>query len=1046
MGDIRVVTRKGSRLSMACIGAAGRSGLPAMLVAGGFSLLSLPAWARISTGEGPTFTAGLRELIGGLLLILILMGAVLLYRNQLRKLSERSRALVTSEERFRLIVEGTSVVAWEYDIPTDRFTYVSAPAERLLGYALETWKEPGFWRKHIHPDDLDLAMVFLRGQIAYGGESACEYRLLHADGREVHVRDLRALTIGERGEISGMRGIFIDISEHKASEAMLEDSEARFRGTFEQAAMGVALCSVSGRYMRVNQRYCEITGYSEAELLLRDFREITHPDDIEPNEHLLDVIVLEDAKAFSIEKRMIGHHNRVVWVNATLSLVRSSRGNGQFMECIEDISARKQAERELRESEGRMRTILAAMREGVIMYDANGRVILTNTAARRLFGLGSEEAFPDAGEPQQSRCLREDGSPCPPNEMPNVRAMNAGRAASAVIGLDWRDGSRVWLQGRAEPLMRDPLTGRSPVVLTVNDITAQRRAEEELRLAATVFDSSVEAIMITDSRRRILSVNKAFSDLTGFPPAAVLGQTPAILVSSKQGLAHYDGIWREASETGSWQGEVWQRRRDGSEFPEWLSIGAVKDRANAITHYVAVFSDITERKANEARIAFLAHHDPLTALPNRTLFQDRLEQALARAERSGSLLALLFLDLDRFKTINDSLGHLAGDRLLQAVAERLLHCVRDTDTICRQGGDEFIVVLADIGDAEVPARIAEKILRRLAEPFEVDGHVLGTSFSIGIAVYPHDGRSSDVLMKNADTAMYHAKEAGRNTYRFFTEQMNANALERLQMENQLRLSLERQELLLHYQPLVRIDTGEVVGVEALIRWQSDELGFVPPSQFIPVAEECGMIVPIGRWVLRQACEHAKAWQEQGQRELAVSVNISALQFRRDNIVQAVMEVLRDTGLPARSLELELTESLLMVHADEATETLQRLKSFGVRLSIDDFGTGYSSLSYLRRFAVDRLKIDQSFIRDMADDPDDAAIVRAVVQMGKTLKLEVLAEGVESRAQAEYLLREGCREAQGYFFCPPVTQEGLLAVLAGGINSLRQDAQEETTPG
>ena len=795
------------------------------------TLMPMSAIAGVGEGAQVNVSFGTSELLAYVLIVLILTGTALLYRGQLRKLRQSSRDLYASEERFRLIVEGTSVVAWEYDIAEDRFTYISAPAEHLLGYSLTTWKQQGFWRNHIHPEDLELAMAFLRGQIAYGGESECEYRLIHADGREVFVRDLRAMTANEHGEVLGMRGILIDISDHKASEASLEDSEARFRSTFEQAAMGVALCSVSGRYMRVNQRYCEITGYSEAELLLRDFREITHPDDVAPNEHLLDVLILGEAKTFSIEKRIIGRNKQIVWVNLTMSLVRSRRGAGQFMDCIEDITARKQAERELRDSEGRMRTILSAMREGVIMYDKTGRVILANTAARRLFGLASDDSFPRAHDAQGLRFVREDGSPCPNDELPAVRAMNFGRATSAIIGLNRRDGSMVWLLNKAEPLPRDDETGLSPVVLTVNDVTPQRRAEEELRLAATVFDSSVEAIMITDSRRRILSVNKAFFDLTGYAPSAVLGQTPAMLASTRNGLSQYDAIWNEATEAGSWQGEVWQRRRDGTEFPEWLSIGVVKDRSNVVTHYVAVFSDITERKANEARIAFLAHHDPLTALPNRTLFQDRLEQALARAERNGTLLALLFLDLDRFKTINDSLGHLAGDRLLQAVAERLLHCVRDTDTICRQGGDEFIIVLADITEPDVPARIAEKILRRLAEPFEVDTHVLGTSFSIGISVFPNDGMDADVLMKNADTAMYHAKEAGRNTYRFFTEQMNANALERLQMENLLRLALERDELLLHYQPQVNIETGEIVGAEALIRWQSADFGFCAARSF-----------------------------------------------------------------------------------------------------------------------------------------------------------------------------------------------------------------------
>ncbi|MDO6387351.1 EAL domain-containing protein [Uliginosibacterium sp. 31-12] len=963
---------------------------------------------------------------------LFLLAAALLYRRQLRALSRRTRELQLSEERFRLIIEGTSVVAWEYDAGSDAFTYVSAPGARLLGFPLEDWKKSGFWRARLHPEDSQQALSFLRDMLLRSDQRECEYRLIRADGREVFVRDLRTPIEAHKGHVTGMRGIFVDITAHKASEAELEDSEARFRSTFEQAAVGVGLCAVSGRYMRVNQRYCEITGYSGSELLLRDFRELTHPDDVEANDRLLDALVLDTAEKFSIEKRMLRRSGDMVWVNLTMSLVRSRRGSGQFMEVIEDITARKIAERELRESEGRLRSILVAMREGVILRDARGGVIIANAAARRLYGLMPEEGFPPLLEPEGYSFVREDGSPCPVEELPGARAMHLGRPASAVVGIDRRDGTRGWMLAKAEPLARDVHTGLHPVVLTINDVTAQRRAEEELRLAATVFDNSVEAIMITDAQRRILSVNKAFTDLTGFPSSVVTGQTPAMLSSSRQGLVQYDSIWREAASKGSWQGEIWQRRRDGSEFPEWLSISAVRDRSNAISNFVAVFSDITERKANEARIAFLAHHDPLTALPNRTLFQDRLEQALVRAERLGSVAALLFLDLDRFKTINDSLGHLAGDRLLQAVAERLQHCVRDTDTICRQGGDEFIIVLPEVADAEVPARIAEKILRRLAEPFEVDGHVLGTSFSIGIAVFPDDGRQADVLMKNADTAMYHAKESGRNTYRFFTETMNANALERLQVESQLRGALERRELVLHFQPQVDLASGAIVGAEALLRWESAALGFVPPGRFIPIAEESGLIVPIGRWVLREACSLARGWYSRGIRDVVVGVNISALQFRRDDIVANVRDALAETGLPAECLELELTESLLMEHAEDVLETVQRLKGLGVRLSIDDFGTGYSSLSYLKRFEVDRLKIDQGFVRDMVDDPDDAAIVRAIIQLGRSLKLDVIAEGAESRPQVEFLMQEGCREAQGYYFCPPVTGDVFIDMVERGF--------------
>ena len=1006
------------------------------LLAAGLLLVVLPA--RAAAADAVSGPAVITVIIGAA--ILLLLTAALMYRRQLRLISQRSRDLQISEQRFRVLLEGTNVVAWEYDAGCDAFTYVSAPGARLLGFSLDDWRSSGFWCSRLHPDDRELALAFLRRSMLSAEPQEAEYRLLRADGREVYVRDLRTPMAPQRGHVTGMRGIFIDVSAHKASEAALEDSEARFRGTFEQAAMGVCLCAVNGRYMRVNQRYCELTGYSEAELLQRDFREITWREDLEANERLLDALVLDTGERHAIEKRILRRDGALIWVHLSISLVRSRRGVGQFMEVIEDITARKHAERDLRDSEARMRSILSAMREGVIMRDADGAVIIANAAARRLYGLAPEAVFPPLLEPEGYCFVREDGSACPVSELPGARAMVEGVSAAAVVGIVSGEGHCHWVMARAEPLQRDAHTGLFPVVLTLNDLTAQRRAEEELRLAATVFDNSVEAIMITDAQRRILSVNKAFTILTGHEAVAVSGETPAVLCSLRQGLMQYDSIWAEAAQRGMWQGEVWQRRREGGEFPVWLSISVVRDRSGGISNYVAVFSDITERKANEARIAFLAHHDPLTSLPNRTLFQDRLEQALTRSERSGNTLALLFLDLDRFKTINDSLGHLAGDRLLQAVAERLRHCVRESDTICRQGGDEFIIVLPEVNDAEVPARVAEKILRRLAEPFEIDGNVLGTSFSIGIAVYPDDGRQADVLMKNADTAMYHAKESGRNTYRFFTETMNANALERLQVETQLRQALERGELLLHYQPQVDLCSGRIVGGEALVRWQSEVLGFVPPARFIAIAEESGLIVPIGRWVLWQACRQAMTWVQPGQPQVAVAVNISALQFRRDDIVATVSQVLAETGLPPECLELELTESLLMEHAEDVLETVQRLKSLGVRLSIDDFGTGYSSLSYLKRFAVDRLKIDQGFVRDMVEDPDDAAIVRAIIQLGRSLKLDVIAEGAESRTQVEFLLSEGCREAQGYYFCPPVAGEVFAQMIRNDLHDPDQQLE------
>ena len=452
------------------------------------------------------------------------------------------------------------------------------------------------------------------------------------------------------------------------------------------------------------------------------------------------------------------------------------------------------------------------------------------------------------------------------------------------------------------------------------------------------------------------------------------------------------------------------------------------DERGTFLGYRGVGSDITDRLRAERRIEFLAYHDALTGLPNRLLMQDRFEQAAAQAQRGNARVALLFLDLDGFKSINDTLGHQLGDALLKAIAERLRSCVRETDTISRQGGDEFLIVLRDLPDADVPAGIMGKIIETLQLPCRIEGHEIATTVSIGAALFPDDGRDFETLLRKADMAMYRAKEAGRNTYRFFDEAMNAEVVDHLQLQAGLRRALERQEFVLHYQPQIELETGEVIGVEALLRWQHPELGMVEPGRFIPVAEESGLIVPIGQWVIDEACRQAMAWQRAGLPPLTMAVNFSAVQFRRGDVEQSIAQALQASGLPAALLELELTESILIQNVDDVLARLQRLKQLGVQLSIDDFGTGYSSLAYLKRFDIDRLKIDRSFVRDLATDPDDAAIVRAIIQMARSLNLRTIAEGVETDEMLARLSAFGCNEVQGYLFARPMPADETEAYL------------------
>ncbi len=564
-------------------------------------------------------------------------------------------------------------------------------------------------------------------------------------------------------------------------------------------------------------------------------------------------------------------------------------------------------------------------------------------------------------------------------------------------------------------------------VWVIQDITERKAAEAELRLAASVFENSSEAILITDAQNRIISVNKAFETITGYSQESVRGQNPKLLSSGRHPPDFYRDMWAQINTTGHWSGEMWDRKRGGAIYPKWLNISAIADASGQVSHYMGVFSDITERKAAEERIQFMAHYDPLTRLPNRTLLQERIRAAQVAAERTSHKFALLFLDLDHFKTINDSLGHAVGDRLLQAVAGRIDGCLRKMDTVARLGGDEFVIVVTETSGNEEAAHMASRIRQTLCEPYLIDGHALNTTPSIGISIYPDDGWDGDVLIKHADIAMYHAKEAGRNEIRFFNRGMNERALARQEIESSLHQALSRQEFLLHYQPQIDLQSGEIVGCEALVRWQHPQNGLVPPGIFIPVAEETGLIHPIGEWVLKEACRQNVAWQQAGLPAITVAVNLSAVQFRQSTLPADVATVLAESGLAPHYLELELTESTVMKNVESTVASLHALKAIGVTLSIDDFGTGYSGLYCLTRFPVDRLKIDQSFVRSIGADGGDAIAI-AIINMARGLGLRTVAEGVETSEQRAFLHAHRCDEAQGYFYARPLPAEDFATFL------------------
>lgn len=719
-----------------------------------------------------------------------------------------------------------------------------------------------------------------------------------------------------------------------------------------------------------------------------------------------------------------------VQVERQVTLVRLGMDTSLYVVAIRDHSNQRRVENELEKLIAELRATLESTADGILVTDLDGAIRSYNHLFAKLWNLPDDlltQRDDGAIYAWMDKCMVDAG-----HYSERLGSINRSPLMESIDVLILRSGKileRVTLPqyARGRPIGR---------VYSYRDITQRLADEARLQLAAKVFESSTDAIFITDLDQRIITTNPSFERLSSYPEKEMIGLTIGDFFSKEGNTDTVNKLLEELEIHGYWEGELWNRRKSGHAYLCMISLVRVQDEVGHTVHYIGFFKDRTENHTAKQKIEELAFSDVLTGLPNRLLLAERIKQSITFSSRNNSSFALLFLDLDHFKQINDSLGHPFGDRVLIEVTERLKRCIRQVDTAARLGGDEFVLLLhqADASGAEICAR---RVLQELSAPFTLDTMNFTVTCSIGIALYPVDGMTMDDLIKNADSAMYHVKERGRSDFRFYQRQMNIGLLSRMKIDHAMRQALEHNRFRLHYQPLVNLDNDEVFGVEALLRWHDADLGDVSPAQFIPIAEETGVIVAIGNWVMKTAIKQATLWYKQG-RKLSISVNVSALQFQQTNFIEDIASALTEAGLPPDRIELELTESILIRDVEETLKKLQALAELGVKMSIDDFGTGYSSLSYLKRFPISKLKIDRSFVMHLPDDESDIAIVTAIISLAHALKLRVIAEGVENTAQRALLQTLHCDELQGFLYSAALSVDEFEArYLATGVDKIKQ---------
>jgi diguanylate cyclase (GGDEF)-like protein/PAS domain S-box-containing protein len=839
------------------------------------------------------------------------------------------------------------------------------------------------------------AKLTLRLRTAEGVSLTCDALLSKLDSRK-----------------SGLVVVLRDISAERAADQQREERQGSFVQMVEMAPHLVAVV-IDGKISWANPAGLRLLGADQ----LRAVAGRAWSDFFTPGQHDGDHL-----------RRLDG---REVPVELTTAPTLYDGRPATIVEA-RDVSLLRDAMVALNDNEQRLHGVMDAQSDAVLIADGDGTVLAINPAGEAMFGYPARDLvgqniallIPDENRDSHATGL--------------LRFQSSGERGLQPL----RDVRAVRRDGSSMPvsvsLVATRGTGRPLFAAVVRDLSERKAMHSRLSMAEKVLESTSEGVMVSDASARILWVNSGFTRISGYSRDEVLGKTANVLKSGLQGPAFYQAMWADLTNLGEWSGEIWNRRKDGEAFPEWLTIKAVRDEAGTVDRYVGVFSDISKHKRAEETIRHLTYYDPVTRLPNRYLFQDRITQGMERARRAERQVALVLVSLDRFKTVNETLGHQVGDALLREVAQRLTNSVRAEDTVSRLRGDTFCCVLSELLHIHDANPVINRILECFGLPFIIAEHELFVTSSVGISLFPLDGTEIDDLLQKAETAMNRSKERADSTYHFYTPEMNANSMERLRLETDLRKAINRGELLLYYQPKVETTTGKLVGSEALIRWRHPEYGMVPPGRFIPIAEDTGLIVPIGAHVLQTACEQVRSWITEGLTPVKVAVNLSAHQFRQPNLVEMIQDILDSTGVPPHLIELELTESSVMRNADAAVLTLRKLHDLGLSIAIDDFGTGYSSLSYLKKFPIDRLKVDRSFVQDLGQVKSGEEIVGAIIAMAHSLKMQVVAEGVETNLQHGMLNELRCDEIQGYFYSRPVPAEEFGKLLAQGILTGTED--------